>query len=88
VVDTTTPSPRRHDAALHDAWRLAVRVALASSVLMVALAFALHRFLGLADRYVVGLALAAGLLLGQHLPAARPARPEWLPARPIHPTHH
>jgi hypothetical protein len=87
VVDTMTPSPRNHEAALHAGWRLAVRVATASSVLMVAVAVALQHFVGLADRYVLVLAIGVGLLLGAHLPAARPIRPAWLPARHPERTH-
>jgi hypothetical protein len=70
-----TPSPRHDAASLHAGWHLAVRAALASSLLMVTLAYALRRFLDLDGRYIVGLAVMTGLFLGLHLPAARPPRP-------------
>ncbi len=79
-----TPSPRSQEAALRAGWHLAVRVALVSSVLMVALVYGLRRFVGIDSRYLVGLALSVGLYLGQRLPAARPARPSWAPV----PSHH
>jgi uncharacterized membrane protein YczE len=55
------------------AWTLAVRVAVASSLLMAALGAALARFAGVGTTPILALTAGIGLMVGLRLPAARPA---------------
>jgi hypothetical protein len=59
-------------------WHLAVRVAVASSLIVVAIAYALKRFADVPSIAIVVLTVAIGLAIGLSLPAARLPIPRWL----------
>jgi hypothetical protein len=74
-----TVSPRRSVHSDETAgWHLAVRTAVALSLVMVAVAYALRHFLDLSGAVIVALAFAAALPVGLALPAARLPIPKWL----------
>jgi hypothetical protein len=60
------------------AWQLVVRTAVAGSLVMMAMAYALHSFLRLSDGVIVGIIAMLGLFIGSRLPAATPPIPHWL----------
>ena len=60
------------------AWQLVVRTAVAGSLLVMAVAYALHTFLKLSDAVIVGVIAMLGLAIGTRLPAATPPIPHWL----------
>ncbi len=74
VVNDAPPTPTTEAmaSAPDQAWFLAVRVATVASVLMVAIGYALVRFLGIGGDVVVALAVVIGLNIGWRLPAVRP----------------
>jgi hypothetical protein len=60
------------------AWQLVVRTAVAGSLIMMAVAFALHNFVKLSDGVIVAVIAVLGLAIGSRLPAATPPIPHWL----------
>jgi hypothetical protein len=60
------------------AWQLVVRTAVAGSLVMMAIAFALRSFVQLSDGVIVGIIAMIGLFIGSRLPAATPPIPHWL----------
>jgi hypothetical protein len=62
----------RVDEAMHDAWALVVRVAVAFSLLAAAAGAALYRFAGASPVAIVVVVAAVGAAVGSRLPAARP----------------
>jgi hypothetical protein len=60
------------------AWQLVVRTAVAGSLVMMAMAFALHSFVKLSDGAIVAVIAVLGLVIGSRLPAATPPIPHWL----------
>jgi hypothetical protein len=60
------------------AWQLVVRTAVAGSLVMMAIAFALHNFVKLSDGVIVAVIAVLGLAIGIRLPAATPPIPQWL----------
>ena len=74
-----TASPRRSVHTDETAgWHLAIRVAVASSLVMVAVAYALRHFLDVSSIVIVAIAIAVALPIGLALPAARLPIPTWL----------
>jgi hypothetical protein len=69
VEPTDRPLRSDHDD-LHAGWHLAVRVAVAATVLMVAVVYALKHFFGVPDVALVILTAVVGLPIGLSLPAA------------------
>lgn len=76
----TTVTTLRSSAATNPAtaWQLVVRTAVAASLIMMALAYALHTFVQLSDIVVVAIIATIGLVVGSLLPAATPPIPDWL----------
>jgi len=70
------------DAALARGWHLAIRVALTTSALMVAVGASLYRFVGLGTGPILVLTAVVGLVVGLLLPPARPAWMRHLVSRP------
>ncbi len=60
------------------AWQLVVRTAVTGSLVMMAIAFALHNFVRLSDGVTVAVIAVLGLAIGTRLPAATPPIPHWL----------
>jgi small-conductance mechanosensitive channel len=61
-----------HHGAVHGAWPLVVRVAVATSLLAAALGAALYRFAGVSPTAIVAATAIVGLAIGWSLPPARP----------------
>jgi hypothetical protein len=59
-------------------WHLAVRVAVAATLLMVAVAYALKHFFHVSDVVLVVLTAIVGIAIGRSLPAAQPPLPRWI----------
>jgi hypothetical protein len=78
MVDPTTRPLRSDHHDMQAGWHLAVRVAVAVSILMVAVVYALKHFFGVSDLALVILTAAVGLPIGLSLPAARPPIPQWI----------
>jgi uncharacterized membrane protein len=60
------------------AWHLVVRTAVAGSLVVVAIAYALHTFVKLSDTVIVAVIAVLGLAIGTRLPAATLPIPHWL----------
>jgi hypothetical protein len=78
MVDPTTRPLRADHNDLTVGWHLAVRVAVAATLLMVAVAYALKHFFDVSDLVLVGLTALFGLAIGRSLPAAQPPLPRWV----------
>jgi hypothetical protein len=78
MVTNATTLRRSAETDPATAWQLVVRTAVAGSLVMVAMAFALHSFLQLSDGVIVAVIATVGLFIGSRLPAATPPIPHWL----------
>jgi hypothetical protein len=78
MVEPTARPLRPAHIDVHAGWHLAVRVAVAATVLMVAVVYALKHFFGAPDIALVILTAVVGLPIGLSLPAARPPIPTWI----------
>ncbi len=78
MVTNATALRRSAQADPATAWQLVVRTAVAGSLVMMAIAFALHNFVKLSDGVIVAVVAMLGLAIGTRLPAATPPIPHWL----------
>jgi hypothetical protein len=78
MVTNATALQRSAQTDPATAWQLVVRTAVAGSLVMMAVAFALHNFVKLSDGVIVAVIAVLGLAIGSRLPAATPPIPHWL----------
>jgi hypothetical protein len=78
MVTNATALRRSAETDPATAWQLVVRTAVAGSLVMMAVAFALHNFVKLSDGVIVAVIAVLGLAIGSRLPAATPPIPHWL----------
>jgi hypothetical protein len=78
MVTNATALRRSAQSDPATAWQLVVRTAVAGSLVMMAIAFALHSFMKLSDGVIVAIIAVLGLAIGSRLPAAAPPIPHWL----------
>ena len=78
MVTNATALQRSAQTDPATAWHLVVRTAVAGSLVMMAIAFALHNFMNLSDGVIVAVIAMLGLAIGTRLPAATPPIPHWL----------
>jgi hypothetical protein len=78
MVTNATALRRSAETDPATAWQLVVRTAVAGSLVMMAIAFALHSFLRMSDGIIVAIIAMLGLFIGSRLPAATPPIPHWL----------
>lgn len=78
MVTNATLSPRSGNTETPSPWHVVVRVAVATTLVMMALAYALHTYVRLSDGLTVTVVASLGLLVGFRLPAAQPPIPHWL----------
>ena len=78
MVTNVTALRRSSQTDPATAWQLVVRTAVTGSLVMMAIAFALHNFVKLSDGVIVAVIAVLGLAIGTRLPAATPPIPHWL----------